>query len=58
MKNKIEGRVVDGRYKKNVDKGAMSFLKIPLPIKKEFQNNKNQTNEKAQHSIQKPIERN
>lgn len=30
---KIEGRLVDGRYKKGVDKGTMSFLKIPLPLK-------------------------
>lgn len=34
MKNKIKGRIVDGRYKENVDRGAMSFLKIPLPVKK------------------------
>lgn len=36
MKNKnvvIEGRLVDGRYKKGIDKGTMSFLKIPLPLK-------------------------
>jgi hypothetical protein len=30
---KIEGRFVDGRYKKGIDKGTMSFLKIPLPLK-------------------------
>jgi hypothetical protein len=30
---KIEGRLVDGRYKKGVDKGAMSSQTIPLPLK-------------------------
>lgn len=39
MPTKIEGRTVDGRYSKpvdKVDKGAMSFLRIPLPTKKAF----------------------
>jgi len=30
---KIEGRLVDGRYKKGVDKGAMSFQSVPTPLK-------------------------
>lgn len=30
---KIEGRIVDGRYKKGVDKGAMSSQTLPLPLK-------------------------
>ena len=30
---KIEGRIVDGRYKKGVDKGAMSFQSVPTPLK-------------------------
>jgi len=30
---KIEGRIVDGRYKKGVDKGAMSFQNVPLSLK-------------------------
>jgi hypothetical protein len=30
------GRILDGRYKKGADKGAMSFLKIPLPLKAVF----------------------
>lgn len=33
---KIDGRVVDGRYKKGIDKGSMSFLSLPLPLKKNF----------------------
>lgn len=39
MYNKIDGRIVDGRYSKpvdKVDKGAMSSNKIPLPVKKAF----------------------
>lgn len=28
-----KGRVLDGRYKQGVDKGAMSSLSIPLPLK-------------------------
>jgi hypothetical protein len=28
-----ERKFIDGRYKDNVDKGAMSFLSIPLPLK-------------------------
>lgn len=28
-----KGRVLDGRYKQGVDKGAMSSLSIPFPIK-------------------------
>lgn len=39
MPTKIEGRTTDGRYRKpvdKVDKGAMSSLKIPLPVKKDF----------------------
>lgn len=37
MANKIDGRLVDGRYNKpvnKVDKGAMSSNRIPLPVKK------------------------
>ena len=26
-------KFIDGRYKDDVDKGAMSFLNIPLPLK-------------------------
>lgn len=36
MPQKIDGRVVDGRYKKGIDSGSMSFLSIPLPLKKQF----------------------
>jgi hypothetical protein len=36
MPIKIDGRLVDGRYKKGVDTGAMSKLKLPLPIKDKF----------------------
>lgn len=36
MPIKIDGRLVDGRYKKGVDTGAMSKLKLPLPIKANF----------------------
>lgn len=36
MPKKIDGRLVDGRYKKGVDTGAMSKLKLPLPIKDKF----------------------
>ena len=28
-----ERKFIDGRYKDDVDKGAMSFLNIPLPLK-------------------------
>ena len=28
-----ERKFIDGRYKDDVDKGAMSFLTIPLPLK-------------------------
>ena len=31
--NDEKGRELDGRYKQGVDKGAMSFLSIPLPMK-------------------------
>jgi hypothetical protein len=32
-----ERKFIDGRYKDDVDKGAMSFLNIPLPLKPRFQ---------------------
>jgi hypothetical protein len=28
-----ERKFIDGRYKNDVDKGTMSFLNIPLPLK-------------------------
>ena len=31
--NDEKGRKLDGRYKQSVDKGAMSSLSIPLPLK-------------------------
>lgn len=31
--NDEKGRQLDGRYKQGVDKGAMSSLSIPLPLK-------------------------
>jgi hypothetical protein len=31
--NDEKGRQLDGRYKQGVDKGAMSSLSIPLPMK-------------------------
>jgi len=31
--NDEKGRKLDGRYKQGVDKGAMSSLSIPLPLK-------------------------
>mgnify|MGYP000379979935 CR=1 FL=1 len=31
--NDEKGRKLDGRYKQGVDKGAMSSLSIPFPIK-------------------------
>jgi hypothetical protein len=36
MPTKIDGRLVDGRFKKGVDRGAMSSNRIPLPVKKNF----------------------
>lgn len=36
MPTKIDGRIVDGRFKKGVDRGVMSSNRIPLPIKKNF----------------------
>lgn len=36
MPTKIEGRIVDGRYKPGIDRGAMSSNRIPLPTKKAF----------------------
>ena len=32
-----KGRQLDGRYKQGVDKGAMSSLTIPFPIKKKVE---------------------
>lgn len=34
MPTKIDGRLVDGRYKPGIDKGSMSSNRIPLPVKK------------------------
>jgi len=36
MPTKIDGRLVDGRFKKGVDRGAMSSNRIPLPVKQNF----------------------
>jgi hypothetical protein len=36
MPTKIDGRLVDGRFKKGVDRGAMSSNRIPLPVKQKY----------------------
>jgi hypothetical protein len=38
MKNNIPGerKYIDGRYKGTTDTGAMSSLKIPLPVKAKY----------------------
>ena len=36
MPTKIEGRIVDGRYKPGIDRGAMSSNRIPLPLKQKY----------------------
>ena len=40
FKNKIDGRIVDGRFNgcvDSVDRGKMASNKIPLPVKKKYQ---------------------